>query len=272
LHIFGNPKQTKGKSVIEAALAGFDSSTLILAVAAFATSVISAIVGLAGGITLLAIMLFFFEPLVAIPLHGVVQLASNGSRAWIHREHLVLPITARYAALLLPLGFAGLAFARAVPQSAVSLAIGLFVLLATWAPKVLLLGTHPEESDPNRRFLVLGGVVGFLNTAIGATGPLIAPFFLNLGLTRFAVIGTMASCQVLGHAAKIVVFGATGFAFGEHVVLLALLWAMVVAGTWVGSQLLERVNEKLFRTFYMSVLTLIALRLILKEAIALFST
>ena len=50
--------------------------------AAFATSILSAVVGMAGGITLLAVMLLFLEPLAAIPLHGVIQLVSNSSRAW----------------------------------------------------------------------------------------------------------------------------------------------------------------------------------------------
>ena len=45
----------------------------VLFAAAFATSILSAIVGMAGGITLLTVMLLYLEPLVAIPIHGVVQ-------------------------------------------------------------------------------------------------------------------------------------------------------------------------------------------------------
>ena len=42
---------------------------------------------MAGGITLLSVMLLFMEPLIAIPIHGAVQLVSNSSRAVIQREH-----------------------------------------------------------------------------------------------------------------------------------------------------------------------------------------
>ena len=38
----------------------------VLAAAALATSVLSAVVGMAGGITLLTVMLLFLDPLVAI--------------------------------------------------------------------------------------------------------------------------------------------------------------------------------------------------------------
>ncbi|MDH3212584.1 MAG: hypothetical protein OEM05_08875, partial [Myxococcales bacterium] len=60
----------------------------VLCAAALATSVLSAIVGMAGGITLLSVMLLFLEPLVAIPLHGVIQLVSNATRTAIQRRHV----------------------------------------------------------------------------------------------------------------------------------------------------------------------------------------
>ncbi len=218
---------------------------------------------MAGGITLLTIMLFYLEPLVAIPLHGVVQIVSNGSRAIVQRKHIDHEIALRYGLLLLPMGFAGLWLARQLPPDATRVLIGVFVLFATWAPGLLLLGSHPDRIDKNRRFFLLGGVVGFLNVTLGATGPLIAPFFLNLGLTRQALVGTKAACQLLGHLAKLVVFGIAGFAYLEWAFPLALLCLAVVAGTWFGSRMLDRVPEETFKQLYKSVLTLIALRLVL---------
>lgn len=242
---------------------GLDSIGLaVLVSAAFATSILSAIVGMAGGITLLTVMLLFYEPLIAIPLHGVVQLASNSSRTWIQRKHVHWDLILRYAMLLLPMGYVGIMLARELPPVATRIAIGVFVLLATWAPGLLLLGSHPEGSSSRRRFFYLGGVVGFLNPTIGATGPLIAPFFLNMGLTRFAIIGTKAASQMLGHIAKVILFGLTGFYFADHALLLLTLSLTVVVGSWVGSRLLHSVNEVWFTRLYRGVLTLIALHLI----------
>ena len=75
---------------------------------------------MAGGITLLSVMLLFFEPLVAIPLHGVVQLVSNATRSFIQREPRG-PGHPRGGTrlLLLPMGFVGLAVARSLPAGGV---------------------------------------------------------------------------------------------------------------------------------------------------------
>ena len=240
-----------------------------LAAVALATSILSAIVGMAGGITLLSVMLLYFDPLVAIPLHGVIQLVSNGSRAFIQRRHVEVGITWRYALPLLPMGFLGLAIAQALPPAGLKVLIGVFVLVATWVPAWLWIGTHPERAEPHRRFFTLGAVVGALNVTIGATGPLIAPFFLNLGLSRQAIVGTKAAVQMLGHLAKLVVFGVAGFAFAAFAFPLVLLCAVTVAGTWIGSQLLERVSERAFVALYKTVLTVIAIRLVFWDGLAL---
>ena len=228
---------------------------------------LSAVVGMAGGIVLLSVMLLFLDPLVAIPLHGVIQLVSNSSRTVIQRQHVRWPIIGSYCLLLLPMSVVGLEIAEALSPSVARILIGLFVLVATWAPSLLLLGSHPERTDPHRRFLLLGGVVGMVQMTVGATGPLIAPFFLNLGLSRQSIIGTKAASQALGHVTKILVFGFAGFAFAEHALMLTLLCGMVVIGTWLGSRILEYVSERWFTRIFKAVLTLVALRLIAWEAL-----
>jgi uncharacterized membrane protein YfcA len=235
-------------------------ATVLLVGAAFATAAFTATVGLGGGVILLALMLLFLEPLVAIPVHGVVQLVSNSTRTWIQRRHTRWGIVARYAALLLPMGYLGLAMARSLEPDQLRLGIGFFVLAATWAPPRLWVGGRGEISPAV--FIPLGGVIGFLNTTVGATGPFIGPFFRSLGLSRQGVVGTFAACQMVGHLAKILVFVTVGFAFAAYLPLIALLSVGVIAGTWVGSQLLERISERAFRLAYQLVLTAVALRLV----------
>lgn len=234
----------------------------LLGAVAFATAVMTAMVGLGGGIILLSVMAIYLEPVIAIPVHGAVQLASNASRTWIQRRHVRWPILGRFAVLLVPGSILGLLVARTLPAEAVRTGIGVFVLLAIWAPKWLFLGIDPEHTHPTRRFLWLGGAIGFLNTAVGAVGPLLGPFLRGIGLTRHGIVGSFAAVQSLGHAVKIVVFTVAGFAFAAWLGPIALLAGCVVAGTWVGSRLLDRVPERVFQLLYKASLTALALRLL----------
>ncbi len=241
----------------------------LLTVVAFLTAILSAIVGFAGGMVLLSTMLLFIEPLFAIPLHAVVQLVSNGSRSYIQRAHIDWSIVWRFALPLLPTSVIGLWILQSLSPPMARALIGAFVLLATWAPRLLLLGTHPESISQGKRFFALGTVVGAVNVTVGATGPLIAPFFLNLGLTRQAIVGTKAACQAFSHIVKIVVFAVVGFAFASYALPLLLLCLAVVAGTWIGSQILGHVSERAFIVLYKGVITVVALRLVLWEGASL---
>jgi uncharacterized membrane protein YfcA len=229
--------------------------------AVFATAVLSGVLGMAGGVALLGVLLFYLPPLVAIPLHGVIQLVSNGSRIVAQREHARFDWIGWYTLPLIPAGLVGLQVARALPEAALEGAIGVVVLLATWLPKRS--GAADEAvAWPRLRFLTLGGCSGFLSMVVGATGILLDPFFLGLGLTRQALVGTKAACQAVGHLVKVGLFGAAGFAFAEHAPLLALGAGCAALGTWVGSRLLDKLSEEGFLWLYRTVLTGLALRLV----------
>ena len=233
----------------------------------FVTAVLSGVLGMAGGIALLGVLLVYLPPLVAIPLHGVIQLVSNGSRVVVQRRHARFDWIAWYALPLIPAGLLGLQIARQLPETLIEGAIGAVVLAATWLPKR---GDAAGASArrPRARFFALGTTTGLLNMLLGAIGPIIDPFFLGLGLSRQALVGTKAACQAIGHAVKIGLFGAAGFAFAEHAPLLALGSLCAIAGTWVGSRLLDRISEESFLWLYRSVLTALALRLVWKALAA----
>ena len=55
--------------------------TIILIIVAFITSIISAIIGMGGGVTLLGIMAIIIpEGHMVVALHGIIQLVSNITR------------------------------------------------------------------------------------------------------------------------------------------------------------------------------------------------
>ena len=241
----------------------------VLWLASFGTAAVSAILGMAGGIMLLAVMLLFLEPAVAIPIHAIAQLASNSSRTLVHLRAIRRDLLFPYLILLLPAGMLSLPLTRHAHPDVLRAAIGVFVLVATWRPEWLLLGCDPEKIPLAPRFTLVGGMAGALGPVVGATGPLIAPFFLGLGLTRFELIGTTAACQATGHLAKILLFGSDGFEFGVHAPLYLGMILAVVLGTSLGTKLLAHIPEARFPVIFKTALTAVALRLVWSGASAL---
>ncbi len=226
------------------------------------TSALSAIVGLAGGVLLLAALLLYLEPLVAIPVHGVAQLASNGSRAWLQRAHVDWSALRPFLWLLLPGGIVGVLLLESIPPDAGRLAVGVFALAAIWLPAWFRLKPNHEPASVRVRFLFAGGVAGVANMIFGATGPLMAPFVLSLGLERLGTVATLAVCQGAGHLMKVSVFTVRGFSFADYGAGLALLCTAVVVGSWLGTHLLRRLPAHWFLWVIRVAVTAVSLRLV----------
>ncbi len=230
------------------------------------TSALSAVVGLAGGVLLLAALLLYLDPATAIPVHGVAQLASNGSRAWLQRAHVEWSALKPFLWLLVPGGLVGLLFLESIPADAGRLAIGVFALAAIWLPAWFRLDPSRSPGAIRNRFLLAGAVAGVANMFFGATGPLMAPFVLSLGLERLATVATLAIVQGAGHTMKVGLFTIRGFAFSDYAAGLALLCVSVVVGSWLGTHLLKRLPARGFQWMIRGAVTLVALRLVWQGA------
>jgi uncharacterized protein len=233
---------------------------LLVFVGALCTSTLTAVVGFGGGIVLLALLLLVVDPIVAIPLHAAIQIASNGSRTVIRRHDVDWGIVWRSSLLLLPAGALTIPLARSAPAGVLQVAIAVTVLVATWVPERTALEV-PAPSPGG--WIGVGAVVGALNPIVGATGPLLAPLFRAASTTRQRFVGTFAGTQVAGHLAKLVLFGAAGLAPSGHLPAIAAGIVAVVIGTEVGSRLLDRMSDRRFRSLYLWAVTAVAVHLVL---------
>lgn len=243
-----------------------DVELLVVALAAGLGAVLTAVAGLGGGILLLAVLLQFEDPAVVVPVHGVIQLASNSSRAVILRQRIEWALVMRFGALLIPAGLLGLLVAKTLPTALGRASIALFALVAVWRPGVLS-SIAAKLGRGDRTFVVLGGVAGFLNIPLGVTGPAVAPFFRLRLSERTAMVATFAATQVLGHLTKVGIFGVDGFNFAEHWPLMAAGSAAVIIGSFIGTRLLGRVSEALFQWLFRCAITIVAIRLIVQAVI-----
>jgi len=222
----------------------------------FVGSFIAASLGLGGGMLVLATMATVLPPVVLIPLHGVVQLGSNAGRAVIMSRHVLYGIVPAFLiGTILGAGIGGWTF-QALPIWALKLALALFVLWATWAPKF-----RSSRPGPGK-FFGVGAVGAFTTMFVGGTGPLIAPFVNAACGERQQVVATHAFLMTLQHGFKVVAFGLIGFAFGPYVPLLAGLLAFGFLGTLVGRRVLDTLPERVFRRGLQGVLTVLAGKLL----------
>lgn len=232
-----------------------DAAALALTGLSFLTSLITATFSLGGGSLMIAAMTLVLPPLVVVPVHGMVQLGSNAGRALVMRAHIQWPFILWVSVGAAIGSVAGGQFASMLPERWFTAAIGIFVLVTTWLPQ-------PKIIADSRVVQFAGGaVVAALGMVVGAAGPLVAAFVRGIS-DRQQLVATHALLNALVHVFKVAVFIAMGFAFGEYLPLILVMVAAGFAGTAVGSRLLTRVPERVFRVVFRMLLSLVALELV----------
>ena len=217
----------------------------ILGVSSLVTSFISGILGMAGGMILMGILLAMLPLPVAMMLHGITQLASNGWRAMLWRDKVDWRVFRGYVYGTLTM-LAIFAIIRLVVSKPVA-----FIVMGITPFIALLL---PEELHLNVERKGQPYACGFVCTALalmaGVSGPILDIFFVRSRMSRHKVVATKAATQSLTHLLKIGYFG--GVVAGE-IELPAWLFASMVALAFVGTQasrpVLERMTDGAFRAW-----------------------
>lgn len=218
--------------------------TLIIILATLGTAFLSSIFGMLGGLILMGILVSIMPVSQAMVLHGLIQLTSNGYRAWLNRKDINWSIVATLIVGNI-IALAGLVFVAFVPDRiTVLLALGLLPYIAWALPKNAALDVSKKPIG-----LLAGMVVVATNLLAGVGGPLLDVFFQRVDMTRHQVVATKAVAQSLGHISKVIFFGfLTVSASNDWPVLWLVLIAMTasVTGTTLGKKILDKINDEIF--------------------------
>ena len=217
---------------------------VLLAVSALVTSFISGILGMAGGMILMGILLAVLPLPVAMMLHGITQLASNGWRAFMWRREVDWRVFRGYlyGAIVTTIFFALVKIVVSKPIALVAMGFTPFVTLAL--PEKLHLNV--ERSGHST---ACGMICSALSLTAGVSGPILDVFFVRSKMGRHAVIATKALTQSLSHIMKIAYFGAFMSVEGGsvHPVLGAIMVLLAFIGTSLSRHVIARMNDRSFR-------------------------
>lgn len=237
------------------------SATMITLLVAtiVATSFLSGVFGMAGGLILMGILLTLLPLPAAMALHAITQIASNGWRGLLWWKH----VRWRAAGFFLfgcALAFGAWMLWRYVPSKPVA-----FILLGV-SPFLVRVVPANYRPDPERLLhgALYGAVCMTLMLLTGVSGPLIDAYFLGGKFDRRQIVATKAVCQIFGHAAKFAYFGGlVDGAAGVDPVMAGLAIAASMVGTSLARPVLEGLSDTQFRRWATHIITAIAVTYLL---------
>lgn len=219
-------------------------SLVVVAVTVLATSFISGIFGMAGGLILLGILLIFMDVAPAMVVFGAVQMAANGWRAALWWRHVNLSIVWRFLVGSTTVFLLMRTIAILPNKATLYLTLGLLPFVANLLPK----RWNPDITRPGMAYLA-GGIIIVLQLLAGAAGHILDVFFQRSHLDRKTIVGTKAVTQVMGHVYRIAYFGSFEAAFDASIPWWAYLAGigLAIGGTSLAATVLVRMTDAGFR-------------------------
>ncbi len=222
------------------------SSAFLIALAGLASSFVSGVFGMAGGLLLMGVLAATLPAAQALALHGAIQLVSNGSRSVFLSRYIKWRVIGYYAAGALATAAAAVFIALSISKAALFLAMG-FTPLLIWVPKrfVLLDISKPAHA------VAAGVSVTGLSVVAGVAGPWLEMFFARAALDRRAIVASKSMAMVISHSVKLIYFGAplalgAADAARELALLFLLVAPLSVLGNWLGGKVLNAMSEAAF--------------------------
>lgn len=229
---------------------------IILGILTFLTSTVAGVVGVGGGMLLIAVLPSFLPLNAIIPVHGVTQMSSNVSRAIFGIKDVQFDVLPKFI-LGSILGVSLFAFILSyISLEYVPLFIGIYILLNLWSK------SFSSYMKKYESYFMAGFFQTGFSVIVGATGPLTMTLLLKDYEDKDKVVATGAMLMSITHISKIFVFAIFGFVFFEYIYVIAFMITGAIAGSYFGTRIRDKIDGEKFINVLKILLTILALRAI----------
>lgn len=240
----------------------------LIVASAFLASVMGALSGFGVSVVMMPVLAIAIGERDAVPALTVATLVGNLSRVGFNWQGLKWSAAGWYLLGAAPAAaVGGVLFAQA-PERLLAALIGTFLLGAVAVRRLRASAEGRRKAAmPETRLTTVGLFTGMVSALVGGAGPLVVPFFLAAGLTKAAFIGTEALAAAGVHAVKLVAYGGARAMSAEALWAGAVAAPSIVAGSWAGKRIVDRVSERTF-VIIVEAAMVVASLLLLARAIA----
>ncbi len=236
----------------------FSNVDIIIATLLFACGVaafvISTISGGGGSLILVPVLNGMIGVSNTAPVLNLGTLIGRPARLIIFWEHIHWKVCLYYApAAILGAWLGALLFSN-FKVGWLQIFIGLFLISTIWQYRM---GKKKSAFKMKLWFFIpLGLIVSVLGTIVGAMGPILNPFYLNLGLDKEDLIATKTANSFLMGVSQIGSYAFLGLLHGEYWIYGLVLGIGATVGNIIGKKFLSRMKSSTFRRFVIALMVI----------------
>lgn len=236
---------------------------LILTLAAFGTSILSAIVGFGGGFILIAVLTLFFEVKEAVILSVFFFLTMNTSKFIAYKDEVDTAFVKTILVGIVPgiiLGLLGFYYLSNAWVAYILIAMAVYIIIQHYIP------TMPQIRSFNRTNIITGGFFLGLFSGLSNAAAIKVALLKWKNYRKEAFVGTGACISLFTDISKFlgyIIMGVVNFQYAKVIIPIAIVTSF--AGTYTGKRIIKHVSVRLFDIIMISMMMVLIIRLLVKE-------
>lgn len=220
---------------------------------------ISGAAGFGGALLLLPLLSKTVGTTMAVPILTIAQLIGNLSRVFFGFKQIKWKPVYMFILGAVPMSVLGAFSFVKVLKEIITRGIGFAIIVFVALKYFKMLKFEPSD----RTMLIGGAVTGLISGLVGSAGPIGATLFLSLNLSPVSYIASEAVTAVAMHISKTVIYQRY-LGIGLYVLEIGLFMGIaMIAGTWAGKKVIEKMPKEKFVKFVGILLTLIGLQMMI---------
>ena len=234
-----------------------DATFIVIVLGCFIAAIVNAAFATGGVYIMLLSSVSVLSVSQAIPLQTAFAVGSLTGRLFYFWHYINWRIVRTFVAGSLFGVYLGTRSFVVLPEQTISALLGGVLLILIWMPKI------NWQFPIKRPFFIVGIVHSYLGALFGVGGVL-QPLVLRTKLTKFEITGTLAACMFTLDILKTIGYISIGFNYLDFVPHIVGATLAGFLGTWLGKRVTHRVSEQMFRQVFRLLVSLVAVRLIIK--------
>ena len=233
---------------------------LLFFLIAFLAEVIGTMAGFGSSTLFIPAALLFFDFPVALALGAFFHMFGNAGRLAFFRGRVDRRILLAFGLPSAAFTLAGALLVSLAPQVILKALLGAFLIF--FSVHSLLKPDFAVKASV-RNCAAGGAITGFLAGLIGAAGALRGAFLTSFRLEKSTYIATIAAISLTVDFMRVPVYLLSGFVPNDLLYLLPILFAIAIAGSFTGRQIVGRIDQKTFRKLVLAAIALAGAKLAL---------
>jgi uncharacterized protein len=232
---------------------------LLFLFSALISEIIGAVAGFGSSTVFLPFALLFFDFKTALILVAFFHIFGHLGQLTFFRHGINKKILLIFGIPSVILTVVGALLVSYISQSLLELILGLFLLAYSIAS---LIKPNFKFKSSNRNAIIGGSVSGFFAGLIGTGGALRSAFLTSFKLKKNVYLATAAAVALAVDITRIPIYFGSGFLNSSLYIYIPLLFVVAIIGSYIGKKVVDKIPQKFFNKFVLSIIALASLKFI----------